>query len=139
MDILNYVKGGDNMSAWLYSFLPVLIFTIIAIAVYNILRDRVLSKFHPNKWIILVIAVTIFFVPTLVSIYLKFNFAGSIWQYVQTGAFLIFIIWFFDISGLYTTGKKTDNTKNKDFKIKPKAKPNRVKKLKKEDNDTKKK
>ncbi|MCH3964967.1 MAG: hypothetical protein LKE46_11900 [Clostridium sp.] len=109
-----------------------LIFQIIFIAVvfmvgYRLLKKYVLVKIHPNKIVILSLAIISFLLPGGVGIVLKKNMgSNSILQYVSSGLFVIFFLWFLDLHNgvMYGRGKNKAN----DIKIKPKAKPNRANK-----------
>lgn len=80
-------------------------------------KKYVFSKLHVNKWIPLVIAIVLFVIQA---------FAGTINTYVSSGISILavlFFLWFMDIT--QTGGPKK---KDKQIVIKPKAKPNRIKK-----------
>ncbi|AWI03202.1 hypothetical protein [Clostridium drakei] len=119
------------MPLWTKVVLQVLFFVIIFVVVYNQLKIRLLSKFHPNKWIILAIAIIAFFVPNIIAGYYKYNLAESAWQYLQSAIFIVFFLWFIDLrtGAIYNNGRN-GNSKGKNTVIKPKAKPNRVNKNK---------
>ena len=116
-------QGGKVMPATLMLFLTLIFYTVIALVVYNVLNMFVLSKYNPNKWIILGIALAILIIPTAINIGNHTTFSGTIWQYVQSSVFIVFALWFFD---LMKSGKKKIEKK---VIIKSKAKPNRAKTL----------
>lgn len=118
------------MPLWSKLVLQVLFFVVIFVVVYNQLKIHVLSKFHPNKWIILAIAIISFFVPTIIGNYFKYNLNGTVWQYVQSTVFIVFFLWFVDLrsGAIYNIPGRKNNAKDKNIVIKPKAKPNRVNK-----------
>jgi|GEM_PF-821034 len=105
-------------------FLPMLIVVIIILFAYNALKIFVFDKIKVNKWVMLVIAALIFVVPNII-------WSGKIvgiWQYLHTGIFLIFFLWFIDLIGLYGKGAKSKpKIETRNGVIKAKAKPNRVK------------
>jgi hypothetical protein len=116
------------MPAWLNIVLQIIFFAIIFLVVYTQLKVRVLVKFHPNKWSILATAVMIFFVPTFIAAYYKYNLNTTPWQYLQSALFIIFFLWFMDLqNGAMYRIPVRKNIKN-DVVIKPKAKPNRANK-----------
>ncbi|NMM62878.1 hypothetical protein HBE96_09220 [Clostridium sp. P21] len=114
------------MPLWMQVTLQVLFIVVIFVVAYNQLKIHILSKFHPNKWIILAIAIIAFFVPNIIASYFKYNLGGSVWQYVQSTIFIVFFLWFVDLrsGAIYRVPGKS--AKGKDVVIKPKAKPNRV-------------
>lgn len=117
------------MPMWLTLVLQVLFFAVIFLVVYGQLKVRVLSKLHPNKWIILGVAVLSFFLPAMIATYFNYNLNGTVWQYVQSAVFIVFFLWFMDLrtGAMYNTNNRRNaNGKNK-VVIKPKAKPNRIK------------
>lgn len=118
------------MPLWLKVVLQILFFVIIFLVVYNQLKIRVLSKFHPNKWIILGLAVAAFFIPTAITAYFKYDINGTVWQYVQSAVFIVLFLWFIDLrsGAIYNTNNRRTIKKKNDVIIKPKAKPNRVNK-----------
>lgn len=94
-------------------------FGLLILIIYNLLRIFVLSKLNANKWIVLAAAVLVFFLPLLFEI----NMNTTIASLVQSGLFVILFLWFMDLSGF-----NNRRSKKKEVVIKPKAKPNRVKK-----------
>ncbi|HEY8892978.1 MAG TPA: hypothetical protein VIM70_22390 [Clostridium sp.] len=116
--------------------LSIIAFSIVVLVVYNVLKAYVLYKIKINKWIILTAALVIFIVPMAlwknIPIYMS--------RYIIPGLFVMLFLWFMDLSG-FLGKRKTTNTnyttssskKNKkpDVIIRPKAKPNRVKNMKK--------
>lgn len=114
------------MSLWLQVLLQVVFIAVIFLFVYNQLKIHILYKFHPNKWLILLLAIASFFVPSIIAYYYKYNLSKSIWQYISSAVFVVLFLWFVDInSGAMYNIKGSQ--KEKDIKIKPKAKPNRAK------------
>lgn len=113
------------MPSTLMLILTLVFFTVIALIVYNMLNMFVLTKYNPNKWIILGIAIVILVVPTAINVVNHTTFNGSLWQYVQSSVFIVFALWFFD---LVRYGEKKPAKK---LIIKSKAKPNRAKTLNK--------
>jgi hypothetical protein len=114
------------MPLWLQVLLQVVFIAIIFLFVYNQLKIHILYKFHPNRWIILLLSIVAFLVPTIIAAYFRYNLNGSVWQYISSAAFLVLFLWFVDLrSGAIYDVKGSQ--KEKDIKIKPKAKPNRAK------------
>jgi hypothetical protein len=109
------------MPAALTFFLTLILFTILALIVYNMLNMFILTKYNPNKWIILGIALAILIIPTVINVLNRTTFSGTIWQYVQSSIFIVFALWFFDLTRY---GEKKIVKK---VTIKAKAKPNRAK------------
>jgi hypothetical protein len=104
---------------WLGFIATLIGFGVLILIVYNLLRIYVLSKLNVNKWVILAAAVLIFFLPALIDI----NVNTTPMALVQSGLFVILFLWFMDLSGF-----SNRRSKKKEVTIKPKAKPNRVKK-----------
>lgn len=94
-------------------------FGLLILVIYNLLRIFVLSKLNVNKWVVLSAAVLVFFLPLLTGI----NMNTTIAALIQSGLFVILFLWFMDLSGF-----SNRRSKKKEVVIKPKAKPNRVKK-----------
>lgn len=99
-----------------------LMFAVIMV-VYVLCKKYVFSRIHINKWIPLAIAVILF----IIQIFLEYvEFLQPITKYatIVISIFtVIFFLWFMDI--MQTGGAKKKGTQ---IVIKPKAKPNRVKK-----------
>ncbi|MDT8716343.1 hypothetical protein IAI10_06710 [Clostridium sp. 19966] len=95
--------------------LEMLIIMIFSWAAFNLLKLFVLDKLNVNKWIILICTLLVY----ILGVIFKTSGFLSIIHLIVT---LILVFWFVDIT-FYN--KKT---KKKEIKIKPKAKPNRVKK-----------
>lgn len=122
------------MPLWLTVTLQILFFVVVFVVVYNQLKIHVLSKLHPNKWIILGVAVAAFVIPILLENYFKYKIGGTVWQYVQSTIFIVFFLWFVDIrsGAIYKNlPDKSNKSKKNNVVIKPKAKPNRVNQAKK--------
>ncbi|MBC2579531.1 hypothetical protein [Clostridium sp. DJ247] len=114
------------MPQWLTLILQILFFVVIYLVVYTQLKNRLLSKLHPNKWLILILAAAVFFIPNIIAAYYKYNLNGTIWQYAETGVFIILFLWFIDLQtgAMYNVPGKRG--KKDDVVIRPKAKPNRT-------------
>lgn len=118
---------------WVKTFLPMIIFAIIILVVYNFIKPYLLSKVKINKWIVLVIAFLALVLPNIIMSSAGINPNSSqflVW--IPSGIFILFFLWFMDLSGF--GGKRNNTTSSfgkkgnkKDVVIKPKAKPNRVK------------
>lgn len=100
----------------LISIATFILMLIVILAAYVFCKKFVFSKVRMNKWVPLSIAIVLFIVQL---------FAPAVNQYVRSGLSIVsvlFFLWFMDI--FQTGGPKK---KEKEFVIKPKAKPNRVK------------
>lgn len=116
---------------WPKLILEMVVFAIVILLAYNALKHYVLDKLKVNKWIILTIALIVLLVPNFLGVDQKNVF----WLYGPSGIFIILFLWFIDLSGW--NKRKTSNnistssyykkSNKKDVKIRPKAKPNRVK------------
>jgi hypothetical protein len=106
--------------AWWQLILAVTAFAILMLLIYNLLNVFVLSKLKINKWVVLGAAVLVFFLP----VFLGVNLQGRFIVPVQSGIFVILFLWFMDLSGF----NRNKSNKADKLIIKPKAKPNRVKK-----------
>lgn len=100
-----------------------ILFAIIVLAVFNLLKIFVLSKLKVNKWIVLALAIIAFVLPIVLRI------QGNIATPVFSGLFVILLLWFIDLQ--QGRMKKKDEKK---VNIRPKAKPNRVKHMNKDNN-----
>lgn len=121
-DIVNKRQKGGNIMAFVKVFLPMLLMVVVILLIYNVLKVYVLENIKVNKWVILIISAVIFAGPNLIW---PGKIKGVV-QYIQTGVFLIFFLWFMDLVGM--SGRravKKEDTKN--ATIRTKAKPNRVK------------
>lgn len=112
------------MPLWLNVILQILFIAVIFLVVYNFLKSHVLYKFHPNKWIILLLSIASFIFPPVIAAQFKYDLNGTVWQYVSSAVFLILFLWFIDLKSgaIYNMGKKVE----KNIKIRPKAKPSRA-------------
>ena len=103
----------------LTTILLFLILLVVIVAVNLFCRKFIFNKVRINKWIPLAIAIVLFVVPI---------FFGVQNVYISSGISVfavLFFLWYMDIT--QTGGPKK---KEKQIVIKPKAKPNRVKKNK---------
>lgn len=105
---------------WLLFFLKLFGFAIVTIIIYNVLNIYVLSKYKPNKWIIFALAMAMLVGPQAI----KPGFYNTIPGLLISVVFIILFLWFID---LFKSDKYEMNKKEKDIKIRPKAKPNRIK------------
>ena len=128
------IKGGKVMALpiWAVVALQVAFFAIIILVVYKQVKERLLYKYHPNKWYVLAAAGIIFLIPMLVTEYLKFNMTGTVWQYIDSTIFIILFLWFIDISN-GNMSKFVDSKNNKTV-IENKQKLNNSNKPKKNKN-----
>lgn len=116
--------------------LNMIVFSIIVFVVYYVLKTYLLDKIKISKWIVLTIALILFIVPIIIWPTMPL----IIQKYVLPGIFVIFVLWFMDLSGFmkrrnvskssYTNTSYKKDKKN-DIVMRPKAKPNRVKNNKK--------
>ena len=118
--------------------LSMVAFSIVVLVVYYVLKTYLLSKIKISKWVVLGLALVFFLVPMLIwptmPIYVS--------KYVIPGIFVIFALWFMDLSGFMKkrniSNSKTNYTntnykkdKKNDIVMRPKVKPNRIKANKK--------
>ena len=110
--------------------LAIIFVGIGSVAIYGMLSNAYLSKLNVNKWIILVIVLITLLIPAWVD-YLT---GSTIAMILSQTFFLISVLWFVDESGLtskYTKKLARRRRLKNDVEIRPKAKPNRVKHMKK--------
>lgn len=112
------------MPNWLKFILEVIVFAIVLLTVYNVLKKFILSKIKANKWVILAIGIIAFIFPYIFYVVTKKRPNTAILSYIQTPIFVIFLLWFMDLAGI---GASKNVREENDIVIKPKAKPNRVK------------
>lgn len=107
------------MYPWLKMLLQIILISVIIITTYNFAKVFGLLKLKINKWVILVLALVVFFLPTFLKIGMKWSIISG----VQSALFGFLFLWFLDLSGLSPerTGKSIASRKKK---IKIKAKPN---------------
>lgn len=101
-------------------------FTIILAVVmfggYSLLSRYVFNRVRINKWIILGASI-ISFIIIFLNVKFPYNYSETV-NFILTAIFGILLLWFFDVNkNGYPKVKK-----DKKVVIKPKAKPNRVKK-----------
>lgn len=89
---------------------------ILSWATFNLLKMFILARLNVNKWIVLAFALVIYFVGAILG--LK-GFLSLIVLFIT----LILVFWFIDLN-FYSKPV----SKKKEIKIRPKAKPNRLKK-----------
>lgn len=122
------------MGSWGKLILEMLVFAIVILVVYNALKYYLFNKIKVNKWIILVAAFVVLLVPN----FLGANQKNPFWVYGPSGLFILLFLWFVDLNGWNRGNAKKSGTTSttsfgkksnkKDVIIRPKAKPNRVKK-----------
>lgn len=126
------------MKGFLQYFGIIILFSVIVLVIFQLLKKFVLSKIKVNKWIVLAIGILFFLLPPLFIS----NLPPVVVNFVLPGIFVIFFLWFLELTGFMkkvekkteeTTYKKISAVKKKkaDIEIRPKAKPNRVKNNKK--------
>lgn len=102
------------------SILTTVLFVLVSLITYNLLKIFVLSNIKINKWIILSTGIII----CIVSFFLK---VPAFIMYLIQWVYFVLILWFVDI---YVDDRR-EKIKNKNKKVitnKPKVKPNRIKK-----------
>lgn len=132
---MNYFTyKGRGLMTWLKTLLPMVLFAVVILVIYNVAKPYLLSKIKINKWIVLVLAILSLFLPNIIMAQSGINpQSNKFLVWVPSGFFILFFLWFMDISGFGNKGFKNNTAsfdkKNnkKDVVIKPKAKPNRVK------------
>lgn len=138
MNLITRERGIEV--AWLKIIVQMIVYALIVLVGYNLLKHFVLSKIKVkiNKWIVFAISIVVLFLPNILVAVLQINIQNNVlWIYGPSSLFIILFLWFLDLSGWSnrlgkTSNKPTTSTygkKNKkdDIVIKPKAKPNRVK------------
>ncbi len=113
------IKGGKDMPY----VLLILIAAVVGVILYNLLNVYLLRKINVNKWIVLGVAILVFFLPIALS---RFEFSPNVMSIVQSMFFVILLLWFFDLNS------KGPIKKEKQIKIKTKAKPNKLKTMPKD-------
>lgn len=124
------------MSTWLTVLLQVAFFAVIMFVVYKQLKERLLYKYNPNKWIVLAAAGVVFFLPMLASQVLNYNVSGTVWQYLDSAVFIVLFLWFVDIQNgnmKRFLDKKADNAAQAEKKQIKAAAPTGKKKNKNRD------
>ncbi|MBU3110845.1 hypothetical protein [Clostridium lacusfryxellense] len=111
-------------------------FAIIVLVIYNVLKIYVLNKIKIGKWIVLGAALLLFIIPMM----LWPTMPLFVSRYVIPGITVVLFLWFMDLSGFLkkrnvsntnTSSSISRKDKKDDIVIRPKAKPNRVKNIKK--------
>ena len=119
------------MPSWSKSILEMLLFFLVILLIYYGIKKTILDKVKINKWVVLAIALIFLLVPSFLGVDQK----NPLWVFGPSGVFFLLFLWFLDLSG-WSKRKTAENTSTntyykkgnkKDIKIRPKAKPNRVK------------
>ena len=117
------------------TILSIVVFSIIILVVYNVLKSYLLSKVKVNKWIILGLAMVVFILPMLIWPTMPKYVAN----YIIPGTFVFLFLWFMDLSGFikkknvaktnynYSGIASSKKDKKNDIVMRPKVKPNRIK------------
>lgn len=87
----------SSLTTWQVVLLQVAFFAVIMLVVYKQLKERILYKYNPDKWMVLIIAGLVFLIPILAGQYLNFNMTNTVWQYLDSAIFIVFFLWFVDI------------------------------------------
>lgn len=116
------------MYPWLKMLLQIILISVIILTTYNFAKIFGLLKLKINKWVVLVLALVVFFLPTFLGSTMKWSILSAI----QSTLFGFLFLWFLDLTDLSPekTGRRISNNKKK---IKIKSKPNlkRAERLKK--------
>lgn len=115
------------MSGNLGYILRLVLFSFVVIVIYNVLKIYVLQRFKPNKWLIFGLAIATLTGPSII----RPGFNTTIWGLIPSGIFVILFLWFFD---LFNEERYANKGQKNNIKIKPKAKPNRIKDKENKDN-----
>lgn len=105
------------------NFLGIILFVLISLISYNLLKIFVLSNIKVNKWIILILSLLIIGASFFVNL-------PMFVMYIIQWFYFILILWFIDIF----MDERREKIKNKNKKVirnRPKPKPNRSKMNKK--------
>ncbi|MGH4138826.1 hypothetical protein [Clostridium sp.] len=114
------------------TILSIVVYSIIILVVYNVLKSYVLYKVKVNKWIILGLAMVVF----IVSMLAWPNMPKYVANYIIPGTFVFLFLWFMDLSGFIKkrnitktnySGIASKKDKKNDVVMRPKVKPNRIK------------
>lgn len=100
-----------TIPSWLIIMLQVAFFAIIILVVYKQIKERLLYKYNPNKWILLAASGIIFLIPILLKEYYNLDISKSLWQYVDSAIFVVLFLWFVDVAN--GSMKKFGENKNK--------------------------
>lgn len=114
---------------------------VAGLVLFLVFRTYLMTKIKINKWVILAAGIIVLFMPNLILLPSSLSFIN----YIAQGLFIFLLLWYFEVTGLFkrqpTVNPKTDKNgkyksdikydKKKTVVIRPKAKPNRVKNLKK--------
>lgn len=112
--------------------LGIVVFSIVVLVLYNVVKTYLLTKVKINKWVVLGASMVIFVVPMIIWP----NMPKFVANYVIPGLFVFLFLWFMDLSGFMkkknnsktnTTSNYVKKDKKPDVVIRPKAKPNRAK------------
>lgn len=102
----------------LIEILLIILMVVFIYAVFSVLKLFVLDKIHINKWLILVIGVFLSVLPTVLRLP-----QNGLWMYLYMPLYVIPMMWFVSL----IIDAEPKNKKEQKIKIKPKAKPNRIK------------
>lgn len=100
-------------------FFGIILFILISLITYNILKIFVLSNLKVNKWILLTLSILV----VVASFFIK---VPVFVMYMIQWLYFVLILWFVDVF----VDEYRENKKNKNKKViqnKPKPKPNRAK------------
>jgi hypothetical protein len=129
------MKEGKYMSVFISLILPIILLVIAEIVLFTLFRIYLMPKIKINKWIILIVAFLVILIPTFLGI------KSTNQMFIFEAIFVFLFLWFMEITGLFKPKPSNNDNKISNYKspkgkndkivIKPKAKPNRAKNLKK--------
>ncbi|MFL0268086.1 hypothetical protein [Candidatus Clostridium radicumherbarum] len=84
----------------------IVLVSLAAYITYFTLKDIIFRKINLNKWIIFTLGLIIIFVSRFIGVG-----STSIYSYILSGLFVIFLLWFYDLYG--ADNKKNTNEKKR--------------------------
>lgn len=119
------------------SILFIIAMSVLILLAFNFASKRILYKIKANKWVVLTAAIVAFLSPVLLAPLATSKVSQAMLLIPQI-LFIFLLLWFMDLMGWFKkingvsespNGiKRIEHKVNKKDVIKPKAKPNRVKK-----------
>lgn len=111
-------------------YLQIILLTVFVLIIFNVLKIFILPKVKINKWIVLALGFLTILIPVIIGSILKIDISGKFSGLLISSLSIIFFLWFIDLMGWTSTPffKKTKESKiESKIVIRPKAKPNRIK------------
>ncbi|HEY5561257.1 MAG TPA: hypothetical protein VIK72_05785 [Clostridiaceae bacterium] len=119
--------------------LPILLLVIVEIFIFTLFRIYLMPKIKINKWIIIIVAFVVILLPSMLGL------KSQAIMFASEGAFIFLFLWFMELTKFFKPKTSDTNKGNKtkisnyksptakkdNYVMKPKAKPNRAKNLKK--------